>query len=184
MFPHLSLSRSLSLSLSLCFIQQIFLLTISPNWFCISVSKTRVQPKKEEYKSQPFAITGRNPTTTAPEIINAKFRLIHTENPDLMVLLSGFTDPVIIPNLTEIKCQNIILPSKCLNIYYMNLFVLRLECKDVRKIYFNALPTNYQWFLFLKQKRNLSLSIMQGKIFLVPILNIFWHAYIQFLPLF
>lgn len=46
------------------------------------MSKTRVQPKKEEYKSQlAFAITGKNPATTTSEIINAKFRLIHTGNP-------------------------------------------------------------------------------------------------------
>lgn len=44
--------------------------------------KTRVQPKKEEYKSQlAFASTGKNPAITVSEIINAKFRLIHTENP-------------------------------------------------------------------------------------------------------
>lgn len=88
----------------------------------------------------------------------------------LMVLNSGFTDPVIIPNLTENKCQKNPPPlSKCLNIHSMTLFVLLLECKDVRKIYFNALSLNYQWFFF-KTKTQPNLSIMQGKIKYSPVL--------------
>lgn len=74
------------------------------------------------------------------------------------------------PILLKISAKKSSSPLKMFKYSYsMTLFVLLLECKDVRKIYFNALSLNYQWF-FLKTKTQPNLSIMQGKIKYSPVL--------------
>lgn len=88
----------------------------------------------------------------------------------LMVLNSGFADPVIIPNLTENKCQKILLPSQNVKIFIPWLYLSYYwNAKMSGKYISMHFPSIINDFLF-KTKTQPNSSIMLGKIKYSPVL--------------